>query len=184
MTQVVSTPKLNRPPEIKPSGQGEKLRRGTRPDVNKSTSQDLEQGLSSYPERENEQGMSISAVLILGAIAVLLDIVDLLDFTGIGAIITTIISFCFGAAMFVALYFFDKGDYNFARQAVAWITEIIPGIGILPINTFAVFLSWYLSRPQVKKKLSRIVEATEAGKAIAETAGKISKTTKIVRAGK
>ncbi len=184
MAQTVSTPKLNRASEVKPSGQEEKLRRGTGPGVNKPASQDLEQGLGSYLERENEQGMSIWAVLILGAVAALLDIVDLLDFTGVGAIITTVVSFCLGAAMFVALYFFDKGDYNFARQAIAWITEIIPGIGVLPINTFAVFLSWYLSQPQVKQKVSQVMEATEAGKAVAETAGKISKTTKIVRAGK
>ncbi len=184
MAGTVSTPKLNRAPEIKSSSQGEKLRHGTKQGVNKPTSQDLEQGFASYLERENEKGMSIWAALILGAIAVLLDIVDLLDFTGVGAIITTIVSFCLGAAMFVALYIFDKGDYNFARQTVAWIIEVIPGVGVLPINTFAVILSWYLSRPEVKQKVSRVVEATETGKAIAETAGKISKTVKITRAGK
>ena len=177
MAGTVSTPKLNRAPGIKSSIQGGKLR-------NKPTSQDLEQGAASYLEKENEQGMSVWAALVLGAIAILLDIVDLLDFTGVGAIITTVVSFCLGAVFFVVLYILDKGNYNFARQIVGFIIEAIPGIGVLPINTFAVFLSWYLSRPEVKQKVSRVVEATEAGKAVAETAGKISKTTKIVRAGK
>lgn len=184
MAGTVSTPQLNRAPEVKPADQKEKLRYGSKQGAGQLTDKEIERGFGDYLERGEGEGMSVWAVLILGAVAVLLDIVDLLDFTGFGAVLTTIVSFCLGAAMFVALYLFDKGDYNFARQAVAWIVEIFPGIGILPINTLAVFLSWYLSQPQVKKKVSRVVEATEAGKAIAATAGKISKTTKIVRAGK
>ncbi len=184
MIVTASTPKLNRAPELKPAGRNEKLRYGSKQRAGKPTDQEIERGFGDYLERGEEEGMSIWVVLILGAIAALLDIVDLLDFTGVGAIITTIVSFCLGAAMFVALYFFDKGDYNFARQAIAWITEIIPGIGVLPINTFAVFLSWYLSRPQVKQKVSQVMEKTEAGKQIMETAGRIGKTVRLTRAGK
>jgi hypothetical protein len=185
------TPKIKRTPQEIDFGKGRKGKYAEYQGEGESFSEKFRGRVSSYQEGEQEAGMSIIAALILGGIAILLDIIDLLDFTGFGAIVTTIVSFVLGLAMFVALYFFDKGDYNFARQTIGWIVEIIPAVGVLPINSFAVILAYYISKPENKRKVREVMEAIEAGKAgkaIMETAGKAQKTTKpvskIVRAGK
>ena len=189
MAQAVSTSKLNRTAGIKDVRQDKKLRHTGyeyRPGVSDKNQETggFREKATEYQDNDSGKGMSIIAFLGLLGFAVSLDFVDLLDFTGFGAVITTIVSFVLGLGMYVWLYFVDKGDYRFAREMVGWVLEIFPGIGVLPINTFAVFLSWYLSQPQAKQKVSQVMEATEAGKAVAETAGKISKTSKVVRAGK
>ncbi|HCI05383.1 MAG: hypothetical protein UX26_C0028G0007 [Parcubacteria group bacterium GW2011_GWC1_45_9] len=161
-----------------------KLKRSTT-SLPKLKESELGENLKNYAaEEKTGKGMNIFAFISLLGFGLALDFVDLLDFTGFGAVITTIVSFVLGLGMFVFLYFADQGDYRFAREALGWIIEIIPGIGVLPINTSAVILAYFLSKPENQAKIKQVMEATEAGKAIAEAAGKLNKATKLTRAGK
>ncbi|MEW5805526.1 MAG: hypothetical protein AB1721_02290 [Patescibacteria group bacterium] len=166
-----------------PSSSTPRIKRAVKVQESPSLARVKEQ-LPGYLEERPEKGMSVLAALVLLGIAILLDLIDLLDLTGVGAVITVVVSLILGAAMFIALYFLDKGDYNFARQVIAWLIEVIPALGILPVNSAAVVLSYFMSKPKVKEKVGQAMQATETGKAVMETVKKAERVSKITRAGK
>lgn len=152
-----------------------------------SSYQRFEEGLSEAMVREEEEGMDVSVFLVLLAVSIILDLLDLLDLSGVGAAIVVAISFALGAVLYIMLYLFDKGDYNLARQAIAWLVELIPAIGMLPINTLAVVFAFILSQPTTKEKIRQatgVIEATETGRKLIGAARQYQEGAKIIRAGK
>ncbi|KKS07892.1 MAG: hypothetical protein A2418_02005 [Candidatus Brennerbacteria bacterium RIFOXYC1_FULL_41_11] len=130
--------------------------------------------------QEDSKPMSIGVLIILVSIAALLDLVDLLDFTGFGAIIVAVISFCLGAAFFFAFYIFDpetklSSTRSLVVKAAAYTAELIPGIGILPINILIVVYAYLKSQPKFKKEVDKVFQATETGKRVMGAAQKLKK---------
>lgn len=139
--------------------------------------------------QESGTPMGIGAFLVLFGFGLALDFVDLLDFTGFGAVITTVVSAVLGAGFFVAFYFCDPerevaATKSMVKKIAAFTAEMIPGIGVLPINCLMVVYAYLMSQPRFKSKVDQVFQATEAGQKAVATAQKLKKFSAGIRPGK
>lgn len=101
------------------------------------------------------------------SVAILKDVFDSLDFTGYGAIITTIFSILFAIILFMWMF----GKLGFLRKKLAkWfirriifvlLIELIPVLKILPMFTILIFLTHYREK-RVVEELFMVLEILHA----------------------
>lgn len=180
MAETISTAKLK-----KASGENVKERFPRRAEENRPAWK--EEVGADLKEDSKPMGRGVFAVLL--GLAILLDVIDLVDFTGVGIVISTVASFVFGAGFFLAFYFYDPerdvaATKSMIKKTAAFIAELIPGIGVLPINSLMVVYVYLISQPQFKEKVDQAFQATEAGKKALAAAEKLKKASTLVRAGK
>lgn len=103
------------------------------------TQDDVQEFIANPPQKP----VFPTTMLLVGVIK---DIIDLSDFTGIGVIITTIISF----VVYLVLFIYYLGKMNgvqrwlWKRWVFAGIISLIPFLkGILPETTLLVFLAYH-----------------------------------------
>lgn len=167
--KIGGSPQLRQPnPAVKTSSDPEKIKRLA----------------EDYQSSESSTGMSFAALLVFLSFSVLLDLLDLLDLTGIGAVLVLAISLILGAAKYLVLWLFDKGQWRTAREIVGYIAELIPGLGIFPINMISDLLAYIMSHPKFRQKFEQTMAMTEQGKQIYSSLQKVEKLRRQVPVGK
>jgi len=119
------------------------------------------------PEENLEQNnrMGIITFIFLLICAGLLDLIDIIEFTGIGIAISLAASLLMGLVFNVLLFLAcQKTNMKTATKLAAtlgnYIVESIPGIDVLPINMIAVIICYILSNPEAVQKIKKISSKT------------------------
>ncbi len=108
--------------------------------------------------------------------AILLDVIDLIELTGVGFFIVLALKLTLGAVLAFFMYFAGKdanGTVGLAISLITFIVELLPGIDLLPVTTLAVILAYSISTPEFQERYRAIGEASQQIqelKARAETA--------------
>jgi len=137
-------------------------------EVNVNTENQLNSYLNSLnkiqiPEENQEENnkMDIVTFIFLLICAGLLDLIDIIQFTGIGIPISVLSSLLIGFVFNVLLYFScQKTNMKTATKLATtlgnYIIESIPAIDVLPINVIAVIICYILSNPEIMQKLASV----------------------------
>ncbi len=119
------------------------------------------------PEENLEQNnrMGIITFIFLLICAGLLDLIDIIEFTGIGIAISLAASLLMGLVFNVLLFLAcQKTNMKTATKLAAtlgnYIVESIPGIDVLPINMIAVIICYILSNPEAVQKIKKMSSKT------------------------
>lgn len=110
---------------------------------------------------EQNNKMSVVVFIFLLICAGLLDLIDIIQFTGIGIPISVLSSLLIGFVFNVLLYFScQKTNMKTATKLATtlgnYIIESIPAIDVLPINIIAVIICYILSNPEIMQKLASV----------------------------
>lgn len=134
----------------------------------------INQAFSEVGDLFNEEGIEFAAddvetllegeqplpqfPMLMVSMAAVKDIFDSLDFTGVGIILTTILSVIFGVT--IALWMLGKMKGGWWKKALirwfwnrymlAFIIEFIPGLKIVPATTILVLMAHYRELKLVK----------------------------------
>lgn len=106
--------------------------------------------------------------LMFGA-AIFKDLLDSLDLTGVGVVITTLTSFVLALVIFLWLFgkikWYQKGLLRWVirRYGIVVILEFIPFVKIIPIWTFYVFFAHHREKKLVKLIYEGIGRLQKAG---------------------
>ncbi len=161
---------------------------------------DKYQKLSRDPEQEATLGSAavqamqeskpmnffVAFILLLPS-AMLLDVIDLLDLSGVGAVVAFLVSFILGT--FISFFAWVAGGKGTVQTIIAiagYVVELIPFIGILPVTSICVVLAYIASLPQFREKMDKAAEASQVVASAIETGKKVEKvvsTIKLKRAG-
>ncbi len=112
-------------------------------------------------KKTQEKKMTGVGFYMIVGIAIIKDLVDLIDLTGIGVILTSILGFFID--FIVWFYFFYTGvkyyeGRKLATFLISAIIEIIPGLNILPTFSFTLFIIRALENNPRLKKMSKITK--------------------------
>ena len=142
-----------------------------------------EQSLTNYIA-EPESMSVIAFMFVLLPTALLLDLLNLLDLSVIGAIVPYITDYTFGLALSFGLYLAgNKDPMQIAIAAVALLINIFPALRDFFPWTIAICAGFVISLPFVQRAMGRTVEfigeatgKVETMKESAETVGRVIKT--------
>jgi len=110
---------------------------------------------------EKNNKMSVVTFIFLINFAGFLDLIDIIEFSGIGIVISEIASLLIGLVFNVILYFAcQKTNMKTATKLATilgnYIIESVPAIDVLPINMIAVIICYILSNPEVIQKIQKM----------------------------
>jgi len=108
-----------------------------------------------------EKKMTGAGFYMIVGVAIIKDLVDLIDLTGIGVILTTALGFLID--FIVWFYFFYTGvkyyqGRKLATFLISAIIEIIPGLNILPTFSFSLFIIRAMENNPKLKKVTKITK--------------------------
>lgn len=124
---------------------------------------------------EQNNKMSVVVFIFLLVCAGLLDLIDIIQFTGIGVAISVAASLLIGLVFNVSLFIAcQKSNMKLATKLATtlgnYIIELIPGIDVLPINMIAVIICYVLSNPETTQKIAKVSSVSKtASRVIALT---------------
>ena len=132
---------------------------------------------AQIPEENPEQNNKMDGIafITLFTCAALLDLIDLIEFSGIGIAISFIASLLIGLVFNVLLFVAcQKTNMKTATKLATilgnYIIESVPGIDVLPINIIAVIICYVLSNPEATQKIKQVLStASKVAKVIPQT---------------
>ncbi len=135
-----------------------------------------EQSLTSFIA-EPESMSVIAFMFVLLPTALLLDLLNLLDLSVVGAIVPYITDYTFGLALSFGLYLAgNKDPMQIAIAAIALLVNIFPGLRDFFPWTIAICAGFIISLPFVQQAMGRTMEF------VGEATGKAERVKETVRA--
>ncbi len=169
-------PKISAVPKAEP-GQAAGAPREKRTDkMWRDAQANAEQSLTSFIA-EPESMSVIAFMFVLLPTALLLDLLNLLDLSVVGAIVPYITDYTFGLALSFGLYLAgNKDPMQIAIAAVALLINIFPALRDFFPWTIAICAGFVISLPFVQRAMGRTVEF------VGEATGKAERVKETVRA--
>lgn len=117
--------------------------------------------------------MGIPAFMLLMTFAIILDVVDFIQITGVGEIIVIIVNLVAGAIFSLLLWYCgQKTQVMMIIGLLDFFVELIPAIELVPFNVIAIILAFILSQEKVQEKFQETTQKVAQYSQIAEDIGK------------